>query len=205
MTRTAGTSAPQACTQLRPLPPSCVHILFRRHLPSSCPASGARTGPSHRLWARCVQAAGEACGRLTSRARGPLELQPAEAQTPMALLGPWPGLGGCGLVALGTYLSLWLWWVEELFPQGTEALPGHWPLWPCFHALHRPRSVSRAGWGGRWAGSLLGSQAPFQHSCPALSLKVRPPHQLHGGLHHPQPPEQDLLGQQVALGQDWTP
>ena len=134
-----------------------------------------------------------------------LELQPAEAQSPVALLGPWPGLGGCGLVALGTYLSLRLWWVEELFPQGTKALPGHRPLWPCFHALHRPHSVSRAGWGGRWAGSLPGSQAPFQHSCPALSLKVRPPHQLHGGLHHPQPPEQDLLGQQVALGQDRTP
>ena len=43
-----------------------------------------------------------------------LELQPAEAQSPVALLGPWPGLGGCGLVALGTYLSLRLWWVVKI-------------------------------------------------------------------------------------------
>ena len=92
MTRTAGTSAPQACTRLCPLPPSCIHVLFRRHLPSSCPASGARTGPSHRLWAGCVQAAGEACGRLTSWAQG--GCLSCSLQRPRALWPCWaPGPG----------------------------------------------------------------------------------------------------------------
>lgn len=39
---------------------------------------------------------------------------------------------------------------------------------------------------------------------PLLSPQVWPPHQLYGRLHHSQSPEQNLLGEQIALGQDRT-
>lgn len=203
MTGTAGTSPPKpAHTSVHSLHHSFMYrsgdvyraaaLLRARHRPESQALGQACAGGWRGLWTLTSRAWGAAC---IAACRGP---DPSGLAGPLGRAGrPWPCRSGdlpvpAAMVGGGT-----------LSPRdGVFARP------PASLAVFRccaQTTICLQGWWRRERGWGPPRGAPFRYSYPTLSPKVWPPHQLHGGLHHPQPSEQDLLGQQVALGQDRTP